>query len=247
MTDPSDGSRPTTGGNAPGEPDFDARRARARTRLNSLVGSASDEPGERLTWFEQVYDLAENDPAAVPWADLAPKPALVDWLAKNPGDGKRAIDIACGLGDNADAIAAAGYTTTAFDLAQGAIDWARRRFPESSVDFRVGDLFDPPAEWVAGFDFVHEYYTIQALRGELRRSAFSALERLLAPGGILLAVCRSRADGEEIQGPPWPLSPDELASFDDLGLETISRRGFSVETTDRTIPHLETVYRKRTP
>lgn len=231
-------------GGGPGDKAFDERRARARTRLNGLVGSASDEPGERLTWFEKVYELAEDDPAAVPWADLSPKPALVDWLSRNPGAGKRAIDIACGLGDNSEAIAAAGYTTIAFDLAQGAIEWARRRFPESAVDYRVGDLFDPPAEWVGGFDFVHEYYTIQALRGALRQGSFSALERLMAPGAILFAVCRSRDNGADVEGPPWPLSPQELSAFDDLGLERVSQRSFVVEAADRTIPHLETVYRK---
>jgi len=244
MSDPSGGPESTTGTDNPGDPTFDERRARARTRLNDLVGSASDEPGERLTWFEKVYELAEDDPAAVPWADLAPKPALVDWLAKNPGRGLRAIDIACGLGDNSEAIAAAGYTTTAFDLAEGAIDWARRRFPESAVDYRVGDLFNPPADWFAGFDFVHEYYTIQALRGALRQEAFAAIERLMAPGATLFVVSRSREDGADVDGPPWPLSPEELAAFDRLGLERVSRRAFVVETADRTIPHLETVYRK---
>lgn len=244
MTDPSNGPETANRGSGPGDPAFDERRARARMRLNNLVGSASDDPGERLTWFEKVYELAESDAAAVPWADLSPKPVLVDWLARNPGDGKRALDIACGLGDNAEAIAAAGYRTLAFDLAHGAIDWARRRFPESAVDYQVGDLFDPPADWVGGFDLVHEYYTVQALRGDLRRASFSALERLVAPGGILFAVCRSRDDGADFEGPPWPLSPTELSAFDNLGLERVSRRSFVVESGDRTIPHLETVYRK---
>jgi len=232
-------------GKRPGDGDFDERRMKARERLNSLVGSSGDNPRERRTWFEQVYDLADGDPAAVPWADLAPKPALLNWLAANPGEGLRAIDIACGLGDNAEALAAADYRTKAFDLAHGAIEWARRRFPDSGVDYCVGDLFDLPPDWHGSFDLVHEYYTIQALRGELRQAAFAAIANLVAPDGTLFVVCRSRDEGAAIEGPPWPLSPGELTAFEDLGLERVSQRSFAIDQRGRTIPHLETVYRKR--
>lgn len=228
----------------PGDDEFDARRADARVRLNSLVGAASEEAGERKTWFEQVYDLAEGDPAAVPWADLAPKPALVDWLVNNPGDGKRALDIACGLGDNAEALAGAGYETTAFDLAEGAIGWAKKRFPNSSVTYQVGDLFDLPSDWRGAFDVVHEYYTIQALRGDLRKRAFTAIGGLVAPGSLLFMVCRSRENGESVEGPPWPLSPDEIDTFKTIGFEQVSQRRFVAGLPDRKIAHLETIYRK---
>jgi len=234
----------------PEELDFEQRRAAARARLNALVGADGDLPDARRTWFEQVYDLAGGDPAAIPWADLAPKPALVEWLAGNPGQngpgqGRRAVDIACGLGDNAEALSAAGYRTTAFDLAPGAVQWARRRFPSSSVDYRVGDLFDLPAEWHGAFDLVHEYYTIQALSGALRAAAFGAIAGLAAPGAALFVVCRSRDDGEACDGPPWPVSPGELAAFEGFGLDIQSRRSFVTEKSGRVIPHLETVYRKR--
>ncbi|MEM8813253.1 MAG: class I SAM-dependent methyltransferase [Pseudomonadota bacterium] len=228
----------------PGDPEFDQRRAEARARLTDLVGSSGDDASARRTWFEQVYDLADDDPAAVPWADLAPKPVLLDWLAAHPGDGRLAIDVACGLGDNAEAIAAAGYETTAFDLAEGAITWARRRFAHSPVDYHVADLFNLLPEWQARFDFVHETYTIQALQGDLRAAAFSAVASLVRPGGLLLVVCRSREEGQEVVGPPWPLSPGELARFDALGLVRDVEKDFVVEQPDRSIPHRKIVFRK---
>ena len=247
MSEESEGGDADLNPSLTDDKDFAERRADARKRLNVLVGSESDVPGDRKTWFENVYDFADGDPAAVPWADLAPKPALMQWLANNPADvgrGARALDIACGLGDNAEALSDAGYQTTAFDLAAGAIQWARKRFPESSVDYQVGDLFDPPSDWFGAFDLVHEYYTIQALSGDLRTSAYSAIGKLVAPGGLLLVVCRSRENGAEVDGPPWPLSRDELSAFDNLGLERISQKSFFVESPDRRIPHLETLYRK---
>ena len=51
-------------------------------------------------WFEPLYDRAEGDPDAVPWAREAPSPALLAWLDQ-PGlevAGSDALVIGCGLG-----------------------------------------------------------------------------------------------------------------------------------------------------
>lgn len=226
------------------QPGFMERRSAALQKLDALTGAKGGDRDDRRAWFEQVYDLAEGDPAAVPWADLAPKDVLVEWLGQNPGEGRRAIDIACGLGDNAEAIAAAGYRTTAFDLADGAIRWARRRFPESPVTYCVGDLFSPPAEWVGGFDLVHECYTLQALHGDLRERGFKAVADLVAPGGTLLVITRARAEGAQADGPPWPLMPSEIKRFEDLGLTRVGARAYDVQRPDgRVIPHLMAQFR----
>lgn len=226
------------------EPGFLERRGEALDRLDDLTGAKGGDSADRQSWFEQVYELAGNDPAAVPWADMKPKEVLVDWLATNPGEGRRAIDIACGLGDNAEAIAAAGWKTSAFDLASGAIEWAQKRFPESTVDYRVADLFNPPADWIGGFDLVHECYTLQALHGDLRDRGFKAVSDLVAPGGTLLLVSRTRNDGTDADGPPWPLMPSELARFEQLGLSLQSERRYDINRPDgRVIAHVMAKYR----
>ena len=51
----------------------------------------------------------------MPWADLAPNPRLVRALA-GAADGRRAIVIGCGLGDDAEHVASLGLTTMAFDV-----------------------------------------------------------------------------------------------------------------------------------
>ena len=106
----------------------------------------------RRDWFEAVYNLAEGDPACVPWANLAPHPLLAEWLSHNDLAGKRALDVGCGLGDNAEALARSGARTVAFDLSDRAIEWARDRFPGTSVSYRSADLFDAPPEWAGAFD-----------------------------------------------------------------------------------------------
>mgnify|MGYP000117917931 CR=1 FL=1 len=227
-----------------GDDDFMARRDAARARLDRIFGSKGGTADDRRTWFEEVYDTAEGDPAAVPWADLKPKETLQEWLSLHPGEGRRALDIACGLGDNAEALAAAGYRTTAFDLAQAAIDWAKARFENSPVDYVQADLFSPPAEWRGAFDLVNECYTVQALHGELRERAFAAIAGFVKPGGTLLVINRSREEGEEASGPPWPLMPSEFARFEDQGLRLVGEKSYKVERPGRIIPHVFAEYRR---
>ena len=229
----------------PWDDDFIRRRDAARDRLDTLFGAKGGNREDRSTWFDAVYDTAEGDPAAVPWADLAPKQELTDWLADNAAAGESALDIGCGLGDNAEALAAAGYRTTAFDLSATAIQWARARFPQSPVDYRAANLFDLPPEWTGAFDLVHECYTLQALHGELRVAGFAAIARLVAPGGRLLVITRSAEEGTESSGPPWPLTPSEIARFEALGLACQETHAYEVRRGERVIPHVRAVWRWR--
>ena len=225
---------------------FMKRRNAARDRLDAQTGAKGGDPADRRAWFERVYRSAGDDPAAVPWADLAPKQVLLDWLGEHPGEGRTAIDIACGLGDNAEALSAAGWRTSAFDFAGDAIAWAKKRFAGSKVDYREADLFDLPDAWVGAFDLVHECYTLQALDGALREAAFEAVAGLVKPGGILLVVTRVRPDGAAADGPPWPLMPAELARFADLDLVEEESLHYEVKRPDgRVIPHARIQYRKR--
>jgi SAM-dependent methyltransferase len=221
--------------------DFEARSAAARQRLDRLTGSRGGHPDERLAWFETVYATSGGDAAGVPWADLQPKPQLVDWLESHPGEGRTALDIGCGLGDNAEAIAGAGHETTAFDLSPTAIVWARWRFAGSPVRYLNADLFDPPADWHGAFDLVHECYTIQALAGEVRERAFAAIARFVRPGGCLLVITRTRPDGSEADGPPWPLTLAELSRFEALHPARPAHPGGGVRHPRWRIPAVEPV------
>ena len=206
--------------------EFAARRAAARKRLDAIdphrrEGGTQDDPYRRA-WFEAVYDLAGADPACVPWADLEPHPLLADWLASNDIASRRALDVGCGLGDNAEALAAKGARVSAFDLSAKAIDWARRRFPNSNVDYCAADLFEAPAQWRGAFDLVHECYTLQALPSVLIPGAASALAAMLAPGGRLLVIARARPNAEAPKGPPWPLSREDIERIAAAGLSLVS-------------------------
>ncbi len=226
------------------EDDFEHRRAAARSAVQDIMTSAAGNEPPGSTWFDQVYRRAGDDPAGVPWADLAPKERLLEWLSGHPGAGLKAIDIACGLGDNAEAMAQAGYDTAAFDLVGDAIDWARRRFPDTAVQYGVHDLFDLPEQWQGGFDLVHECYTLQALQAEAREAGFAAIANLVRNGGTLLMITRVAAEGMNLDGPPWPLTPTEIARIDDLGFERISEQSYETERHGKIVPHKMISFRK---
>lgn len=208
------------------DPDFADRRAKARETLDAIdphkrEGGVTADP-QRREWFEAVYELAGDDPAGVPWAGLAPHPALAQWVEGRSLAGVRALDVGCGLGDNAEALARAGAEATAFDLVARAIAWAKRRFPGSAVTYVAADLFDAPPEWRGAFDLVHELYTLQALPAALLPQAARALASFVAPGGTLLVISRAREEGQDVAGPPWPLTSAQIESLAVDGLRLAS-------------------------
>jgi SAM-dependent methyltransferase len=210
----------------PLDPASAERRAAARKRLDAIdpaknPGAGPSDPYRR-EWFDAVYALAEGDPANVPWGNMVAHPLLLDWLAQNPRlDGLRALDIGCGLGDNAAALAGQGAEVTGFDLVLRAVEWARARFPDSGIHFCAADLFDPPKDWFEAFDFVHETYTLQALPLELLAPAQKAKAGFVKSGGRLLAIGRARDEDQDFNGPPWPLTQKNIESFAEHGLTLV--------------------------
>jgi SAM-dependent methyltransferase len=179
---------------------------------------------EATGWFEPLYAAAEAGEAVVPWDSGAPAAQLVEWTAgrRLEGRGARAIVVGSGLGDDAEHVASLGFDTVAFDIAPSAVRGARRRFPDTRVEYVVADLLDPPAEWRGAFQLVVESITVQALPDPPRAAAIMNVARLVAPAGTLLVLAAARDPHERASGPPWPLTRAEVEAFAlDRALETV--------------------------
>lgn len=179
-----------------------------------LARQASDQ--DPSGWFEQLYAYARSGTAMIPWDRGGPNPLLTEWASHHglDGTGRTAITIGCGLGFDAEHLAALGFLTTAFDIAPTAVETARERHPDSRVGYTTADLLDLPAGWRGAFDFVFESLTVQSMPISVHQRAIEAVRSLVAPGGTLLVLAGRRDEGSEVDdGPPWPLTPSEIHAF----------------------------------
>lgn len=223
--------------------DFEARRANGKAIADRLRAECEN-VGKPLGWFDAVYRGAEGDPAMVPWGHQRVRPEMAEWLAALPRDSPRgrALEVGTGLGDNANALAEAGFTVTAFDISGEAVAWAAKRFPHPRIEWGVHNLMDPPPEeWREAFDLVCEVYTLQALRQDMRGPAVRRLPDFVKPGGNLLVIAKATEAPPEGDTPPWPLQRYELDVLAEM-LETLSVEYLEAEGGGS--PHFRALYRK---
>lgn len=213
------------------------RRARAR----ELAAEFADR-GDSVGWFDAFYKEAGGDNEQIPWADLEPNKFFKTWAddVELKGNGRTALVVGCGLGDDAKFLDDLGFKVTAFDISPTAIEWAKRLHADTDIKFEVADLFEPPNDWTAatappataggtdksGFDFVLEVYTIQPLPMEMRERVIDSIAAFVADNGELVIVTRGREDDEEPVQLPWPLSSRDLSRFETHGLQQTEFRIF---------------------
>lgn len=199
---------------------FELHEARERTKQ---IQAEFAEKGDALGWFDALYREAGGDNEKIPWADLEPNKFLRAWAEKTnlQGNGRKALVVGCGLGDDARFLFDLGFNVTAFDVSPTAIEWAKKLHADTTIDFHHADLFVPPRGWLSGFEFVLEVYTIQPLPMEMRPQVIDAISNFVAPEGKLVVVTRGRADDEIPTELPWALSRKDLSQFEANGLRQV--------------------------
>jgi SAM-dependent methyltransferase len=187
------------------------------------LSKESNERGDSAGWFEKLYAEADGNPERIPWGNLSPNEYLVSFAETTnlKGDGKTALVIGCGLGDDAKYLEELGFKVTAFDISPTAIRWAKQRYCETKIDFQVADLFETTKEWNEVFDFVLEIYTIQPLPLEIRPKVIDEVAKFVKLGGKLVIVTRGRENDEILGELPWALSRNDLSRFAENNLKEI--------------------------
>ena len=115
-----------------------------------------------------------------PWDSGIAPPELREYIAAHPPG--RAIDLGCGTGTNALALAQNGWRVTGVDFIPKAIRAAKRKLKQATLeaDLSVGDVTN--LRGITGpFDLALD---IGCFHGVEDRAAYlDELDRLLAPGG----------------------------------------------------------------
>lgn len=195
----------------------------AEQNFREVVGPLTAE--DHRGWFERLYGAADEGTATVPWDRGGPHHVLSGWATERglTGAGKCAVVIGCGFGEDSEFLAGLGFQTTAFDFAATAIQSVHRRFPDSTVDYRVADLLNLPGDWLGAFDLVVESLTVQAIPLSHRTEAIAAVRSLVAPGGTLFVHAGAKNELEDDPGEgPWRLTRAQVESFQGNGLTLVS-------------------------
>lgn len=179
------------------------------------MATQTQAPPQTAEDFEAIYTEADGNASLIPWVDGQPSTALVNWLNVVAPSlvrcGARVAVVACALGDDARELIRRGYDVVAFDCSETAVDWAKRLDPMNASAYHVADLMDLPSRWNHRFDLVVEIDTLESMVPEQRREAMQPLADMLGRHGRLLVICRAADEpADEADGPPWPLTKQEL-------------------------------------
>lgn len=144
------------------------------------------------------------------WGDEAnhdgwerPAPEVSELIrAQSPAVRPAVLDLGCGLGRHAIALARAGFRVTAVDASRVAIEhlctWAEQLGLQ--LESRICDVLDdslPPGS----FDIVLSYNVIYHGYREQFARAIARVHELLRPGGLFFFTCPTRQDGKYGYGP----------------------------------------------
>lgn len=142
-----------------------------------------------------------------PWDTGISPPELLLFIHENPSG--RALDLGCGTGTNAIALARQGWNTTGIDFALRAIRAARRKAAKAGlqVNFLVGDV--TRLKNIQGpFDLILDIGCYHSLPPDRQKVYRDNLQKYLNQGGSWLLYTFRKGEGEGGPG----LTEDDIES-----------------------------------
>ncbi|KAB2588659.1 class I SAM-dependent methyltransferase [Streptomyces arboris] len=169
-------------------------------------------------WWDGFY---EDRTKPVPFFADKPDENLVSYVDRGLVAPGRALELGCGPGRNAHALASLGFDVDAIDLSPAAIAWAEERaeVPGAGARFHCGDAFvltsggaggaagvdgaggaggassAGGAELAGPYDLIYDSGCFHHLPPHRRISYLALLDRCLAPGGHFALTCFAAGEG----------------------------------------------------
>jgi SAM-dependent methyltransferase len=122
--------------------------------------------------------------------------ALANLRFLTDGPVRSAVDLGCGTGRNAVALAEAGMTVSAMDFSTTALDVARRRQDGAGIDFVHGDVTVRLPFGDGSLDFATDVFVYFHQLGDVERKNYrQEMHRILRSNGLLLVSLATNGDG----------------------------------------------------
>jgi SAM-dependent methyltransferase len=125
----------------------------------------------------------------IPWRSAGMSVTTRRLLASYAA-GPKVLEVGCGIGDDAEAIAEMGFDYLGLDISEAAICKAKLRYTSKTIHFECADFL----QWSVGksFDVIYEKGLFHGLGGVRRRKIFiRRTATFLRPQGIWITVCGS--------------------------------------------------------
>jgi SAM-dependent methyltransferase len=157
--------------------------------------------GEQNVQYWNKRAAGASDPITATHRDrfqrhLELEQVIANWPQHKP----RVLDVGCGMGWTANAVAERSLDVTAIDRSTEMISGARSQFGHvANVRFEIGDVCSLPADWTARFDLVLSQRCLINLSGwQEQRAALDGIARVLRPGGHLILQEGTRQGRESL-------------------------------------------------
>jgi len=221
------------------DPDFQSMETAPRSRMpiEDVVhagqwGRPWTPPGS-LGWQARYEETPAEE---LPWFHPELDPDFAAALKRLDIKSGTAFDIGCGPGTQAIALARQGFEVTAVDIAEAAIEGARRRAGKSgvSIDFAAGDILSMDID--SRFDLILDRGVLHCFAdADARQRYIARIHGWLKPGGTLLLKCFSHEETRE-QGPPCRFSPDDIRAMFSKGFSITELSHTSFPSTGEETP-----------
>ncbi len=169
-----------------------------------------------MTDWQARYE--SND---TPWDKGAAAPPLLELLMERPFHG-HVLVLGCGFGHDVRAISTSENKVVGLDLAEAAVEGARKFPATGNESYATGNLFNLPGSMLGTFDVVFEHTCFCAIDPSDRERYVQAVRSALKPGGELSAIFYLDPDHEP--GPPFPVTEDELDALFGTHFELLEKR-----------------------